>query len=68
MENFNEIMEGIRKAINDERQAQEHYRMLEEKTADEKVKAVFQQMRKDEEEHERILESRLEAFKKLYEG
>ncbi len=64
---MDEILEGIKQAIKDEQQAQKHYQALAEKTDDPKVKGMFEQMKRDEEEHERILRSRYESLSKLYE-
>ncbi|NLC11704.1 MAG: rubrerythrin [Firmicutes bacterium] len=62
---MHEILEGIKNAIRAEREAQEQYRMLAEKAVDPKVKSVFAQLMRDEEEHEKILRFRYEAFSKL---
>ena len=60
-----EILEGILEAIEDEVRAQNHYKMLAEKSEDPKVKKFFEQLRIDEENHEKILRDRYEAFKKI---
>lgn len=60
-----EILDGILEAIEDEIQAQKHYQMLSEKADDPKVKKFFEQLRVDEENHEKSLRTRYEAFGKL---
>lgn len=60
-----EILDGILEAIEDEIRAQKHYKMLSEKSKDPKVKKFFEQLIIDEENHERILRSRYEAFQKM---
>lgn len=60
-----EILDGILEAIQDEIKAQKHYKMLSEKAEDPKVKKFFEQLKIDEEEHEKSLRTRYEAFKKL---
>lgn len=60
-----EILEGILEAIKDEVHAQKHYKMLAEKAEDPKVKKFFEQLRLDEENHEKSLRTRYEAFEKL---
>lgn len=62
---MNEILDGILEAIEDEISAQRHYKMLANKADDPKVKKFFEQLQLDEEEHERILRLRYEAFLKL---
>lgn len=61
-----EILDGILEAIEDEVKAQKHYQMLAEKASDPKVKIFFEQLRMDEENHEKILRSRYEAMAKMY--
>lgn len=60
-----EILEGILEAIHDEMRAQKHYQKLAEKAEDPKVKKFFEQLRMEEENHEKILRSRYEAFMKM---
>ncbi|NLJ58005.1 MAG: rubrerythrin [Tissierellia bacterium] len=60
-----EILDGILHAIEDEIQSQKHYQILSEKADDPKVKKFFQQLKIDEENHEKSLRTRYEAFKKL---
>lgn len=60
-----QILDGILEAIEDEMRAQKHYRMLEETTEDPKVKKFFEQLRLDEENHEKILRTRYDAFAKM---
>lgn len=60
-----QILEGILEAIEDEIKAQKHYQMLAEKAEDPKVKKFFEQLRIDEENHEKILRTRYEAFTKV---
>lgn len=59
-----EILAGIQAAIEDERRAQEHYRMLSEKAEDPQVSQFFEQLRRDEENHEKVLLSRYTALAK----
>jgi rubrerythrin len=60
-----EILDGILEAIEDEIQSQKHYQMLSEKAEDPKVKKFFEQLRLDEEDHERSLRTRYVAFEKM---
>lgn len=60
-----QILDGILEAIEDEIRAQKHYQMLSEKADDPKVKKFFQQLKTDEENHEKALRTRYEAFEKL---
>lgn len=62
---MDELLKGIEQAIKDEQQAQKHYQELANKAKDPKVKGMFEQMKKDEEEHERILRSRYESLSRL---
>ncbi len=59
------ILDGILEAIKDEIKAQKHYQLLAEKTEDPKVKKFFEQLRMDEENHEKVLRTRYEAFAKM---
>ena len=60
-----QILDGILEAIEDEIKAQKHYQMLAEKAEDPKVKKFFEQLRIDEENHEKVLRNRYEAFVKM---
>lgn len=60
-----EILKGILDAIEDEVVAQKSYQKLADKAEDPKVKKFFLQLKLDEENHEKELRSRYEAFKKL---
>ncbi len=60
-----EIMDGILEAIKDEEKAQKHYKMLAENAEDPKIKNFFEQLRQDEEHHEKVLRTRYEAFEKM---
>lgn len=60
-----QILEGILEAIEDEIRAQKHYKMLAEKVEDTKVKKFFLQLMLDEENHEKVLRTRYESFKKI---
>ncbi len=60
-----EILDGILEAIEDEIKAQEHYQMLADKVEDPKVRKFFEQLKIDEENHEKILRNRYEAFIKM---
>lgn len=62
---MHQILEGILEAIEDEIKAQNHYQMLAEKAEDPKVKKFFEQLRIDEENHEKALRTRYEAFSKM---
>ena len=59
------IIKAIENAIEDEKAAQENYKQLAESTDDPQAKAMFEQMAKDEANHEKLLRSRLEAISKL---
>lgn len=59
------ILEGLKDAIEDEVSAQKKYKVLKEKAEDDKLKALFEQLIEDEEEHEKILRSRYQAVKKM---
>ncbi|HWQ80494.1 MAG TPA: ferritin family protein [Anaerovoracaceae bacterium] len=60
-----EILDGILEAIEDEIRAQKRYQTLAEKAEDPKVKKFFEQLRIDEEDHEKVLRARYEAFEKI---
>lgn len=60
-----QILEGILEAIDDEIKAQKRYQLLAERTEDPKVKKFFEQLRIDEENHEKVLRNRYEAFVKM---
>jgi len=63
-----QILNGILEAIEDERKAQKHYQFLAEMAEDPKVKKFFEQLKSDEEGHEKILLARYEAFAKMLEA
>lgn len=63
-----EILDGILEAIEDEIKAQKHYQMLSEKADDIKVKKFFEQLKIDEENHEKALRTRYQAFEKLFDA
>lgn len=63
-----QILDGILAAIEDEMKAQKHYQMLAEKAEDPKLKKFFEQLKIDEENHEKILRTRYEAFSKLFQA
>ena len=58
-----EVLEGILEAIEDEKEAQKKYKRLKEQSDNKKAKALFDQLIKDEVEHERLLRSRYKALK-----
>ena len=60
-----QILEGILEAIEDEVRAQKHYQMLADRAEDPKVKKFFEQLKMDEENHEKNLRTRYEAFTKV---
>ena len=60
-----QILDGILEAIEDEIKAQKHYQMLAEKAEDPKVRKFFEQLKMDEENHEKALRTRYEAFEKV---
>lgn len=60
-----EILEGILEAIEDEIRAQRNYKSLAEKAKDPGVRKFFEQLKLEEEEHERVLRTRYEAFSKM---
>lgn len=60
-----EILDGILEAIKDEVKAQKHFQMLADKAEDPKLKKFFEQLRMDEEGHEKVLRMRYDAFLKL---
>lgn len=57
------VLEGLLEAIEDEIAAQKKYQYLKEQTDDQKAKALFEQLIKDEKGHEKLLRSRYEALK-----
>lgn len=59
-----EILDGILAAIEDERRAQKHYGDLAEKSPDPQVRHFFELLRRDEENHEKVLLSRYQALAK----
>ncbi|KPU45536.1 rubrerythrin [Oxobacter pfennigii] len=61
-----EILKAIKDAIKAERQAQEHYQMLADKSEDLTVKGFFEQLVRDEEEHENLLRLRYESLSKAW--
>lgn len=60
-----EILDGIKEAIADEIRAQRNYQCLANKAKDPGVKKFFEQLKLEEQEHERVLRARYEAFSKL---
>ena len=62
---MDEIMEGIKRAIEDERKAQGEYKKLRDQTDDHQAKQFFQQLIEDEKKHERLLLSRYEALQRI---
>ncbi len=58
-----EILKGIKDAIEEEKAQQEKYRKLKDKAEDKNVKALFEQLIKDEIGHEKLLRSRYKALK-----
>ena len=60
-----QILEGILEAIEDEIKAQKRFRQLADRAEDPKVKKFFEQLRLDEEDHERVLRDRYESFAKV---
>lgn len=60
-----EILDAILAAIEDEVKAQKHYGMLADKAEDPEVKKFFEQLKMEEENHEKILRKRYEAFSKM---
>ena len=59
------ILEGILEAIEDEIRAQANYQRLADRAQDPKVKKFFEQLKLDEENHEKVLRTRYEAFSKV---
>ncbi|HML37880.1 MAG TPA: ferritin family protein [Bacillota bacterium] len=59
------ILEGILEAIEDEIRAQANYQRLADRAEDPKVKKFFEQLKLDEENHEKVLRTRYEAFSKV---
>ncbi len=66
--NLDEIFQGIKEAINDEREQQKKYRNFIKKANDEEVKALFEQLLEDEIEHENLLRSRYLALKNYWDN
>jgi len=58
-----DILEVIKKAIEAERGDQIKYRKMAAEAKDPESRAVFEQLAKDEEEHEKLLKDRLAAIK-----
>ncbi|MFP4371780.1 MAG: ferritin family protein [Halanaerobium sp.] len=56
------VLAGILEAIDEEIAAQKKYEYLKEQTDDEMAEALFEQLIKDEKEHEKLLRSRYEAL------
>lgn len=63
-----DIKKALEKAIEDEIAAQQNYKKLAESTDDPQAQAMFEQMVKDEANHEKLLRSRLEAISKIDES
>ncbi len=61
------LLKELEIAIKNEEMGQKHYARLAEMAADPKVKAMFEQLKKDEETHEKLLRSRYEAIARLVE-
>ncbi len=62
---MHQILSGILEAIEDEIKAQKRYQILADRAEDPKVKKFFEQLRIDEENHEKVLRDRYEAFEKM---
>lgn len=60
---MDEVLDGILLAIEEEIAAQKTYQNLKDQAEDKKIKALFEQLVKDEKEHEKLLRSRYEALK-----
>lgn len=60
-----QILAGILEAIEDEMNAQNHYKKLAEQAEDPSIKNFFEQLRLEEEQHENILRTRYQAFSKM---
>lgn len=60
---MNEILKGIKLAIEEEIAAQKTYQNLKEEAKSKKAKALFEQLVKDEKAHEKLLRSRYQALK-----
>jgi len=59
------LIKRIEAAIKEEQHAQESYRKAAEEAEDPETRTFFEQLAKDEEEHEKILKRRLAALKLL---
>lgn len=59
-----ELLESIKEAIKDEQDAQKKYKKLRNSSDDAKTKALYEQLIRDERDHEKILQSRYQALKK----
>lgn len=62
---MNDILKGILEAIEDEVNAQKHYQNLADQAEDPLLKKFFEQMVKEEAEHEKQLRSRYDALSKI---
>ncbi len=60
-----EILDWILAAIEDEVEAQKNYQMLADKVEDPQAKKFFEQLKLEEEHHEKVLRSRYEAFSRM---
>lgn len=58
-----DVIEIIKKAIRDEKQAQEDYLRGAEAAEDPETQAIFEQLARDEEEHEQMLRDRLAGLR-----
>ncbi|MTI47208.1 ferritin family protein [Sporosalibacterium faouarense] len=62
---MHQILNWIQEAIEDEIKSQKHYQKLADEVDDPKAKKFFEQLKMDEEDHERVLRTRYEAFEKM---
>lgn len=63
-----DVLEGVSEAIEEEIAAQKKYKKLKEATDDKMAKALFEQLIKDEQGHEKLLRSRYETLKEHLES
>lgn len=58
------LLMAIKEAIKAEQQAKAYYQSLAEDADDPALKSLFEQLSRDEDEHERLLRFRYESLKK----
>lgn len=62
-----EVLRAVEEAIEDEKNAQKRYREAAERAQEPEVRLFFEQLLRDEEEHERLLRDRLKTLRLMKE-